>query len=115
MIYLNNKLTLKEARRIHGLTQRELSQRSKIAVITIQRIENPKEQLTATNEQTAEALAATLACTVDEIDWPHGLSNCGRPPHTGRPITKQPVAVTAFCETHHTILPFTGVCDDCNE
>lgn len=108
------KWKLADLRELHGITRQELCEISDISLGVIRRIERGDDEY-AVNERTAEALAEALACTVDEIDWPNGLSHLGRPPHTGRAIYHTHVTIinVAICEIHHLELSVTGVCFGC--
>jgi len=104
--------TLKEARDIHGLSQRALSELSGISTNTIGDIE--AGGVFKTHEGVALVLADKLALEVNEIYWPRGLSKVGRPPLTGKPLAPNVFLVMQLCGSCFIALPATGICDDCS-
>lgn len=67
-----------------------------------------------TNVTVAESIAEALGVTIDEVEWPNGLSNLGRPAHTGKPLkASQDTAKLEYCPVHYIQLPVSGVCDMC--
>ena len=107
-------VSLRDAREGRGLSARQLSELSGIAPGTIYGIENEYSPYSV-HCDTAQSLAAALNYKVNEINWPHGLSDLGRPPHTGATITRKqsPVVNHKVCKEHFIELPITGECSFC--
>ena len=90
----------------------ELAARADVHENVIRRAiaENPLK----THITSASAIAAALSVTVEDIRWINGLSTMGRAAHSGSPILNpnRPSHATT-CPVHFTLLPSSGVCDDC--
>lgn len=106
------KYTVKDLMGQQNLTIKELAQRSGLSVGVINRALRPSRH--KTNITCANAIAAALGVTVNDIDWINGTSDVGRSAHTGSPLLKHRTPEsTAVCPIHFTTLPISGVCDDC--
>ena len=92
-------LTLKEARDRLGLSKRDLANKSGISLGAIMAIEGLG--LYKTHSETARLLANSLGLKPEEIKWPRGLSDLGRPPETGGPTRTTPWQ-TMSCEQCNT-------------
>lgn len=110
------KYTLKEARAIHGMKQKDLAEASGVSQATVSCIERPTEKNKfAVNEETAKLLARALACDVNEIHWPNGVSYRGRPPCSGIKLTRTITGtIESICPNHFIVLPVSGECPHCN-
>lgn len=108
---------LQAAREAAGLSIADLSELSDISESAIRRIEGGKSPY-KTHVGVAAALATALNVAVGDLfDTVHELSDRGRPPMTGKPITKRHLSLVhvqeKFCQVHRLRLPQTGICDDC--
>jgi DNA-binding XRE family transcriptional regulator len=112
LITQSTTLTLKEARGILGMSMKELAEAAGVSIATISSVENGGPW--KTREDSAELLAGALGMTSEEICWPRGRSNRGRPAQSGKCITTSS-AVTSEkkCPKCFLILPLTNRCDDC--
>lgn len=128
---LTHKLTPKEAREILGLSRKEVVNLSGLSMATICRIESDETEWNI-HYLVAELLAETLACSVDEIEWPRSLSHHGRPPLTGRSLerklprrvttvtvvemTRYSVVTEACCPNCKIVqAPINGACACCGQ
>lgn len=113
---MTSKVSLRTARINKGLSVEQVRQLSDIPTGTIYRIEGENSPYKV-KYATAELLADAIDCRVDDIDWPNGLSDLGRNPHTGTPLRGRSGAHVdpKFCTTCFTQLPATetGQCDWC--
>jgi DNA-binding XRE family transcriptional regulator len=113
--YLTKRIyTLKEAREILGLSKKDLSKASGISMASIRYIEDDVKRVSKTNYGVALELARALGLSVEEIKWPRGLTNEGRPPKTGTPIAAYVVIRTALCPSCFMELPSSSICDNCS-
>ena len=113
MIRVTARYSLREARQTLDLTVDQLAREAHISTSVIYSIERGKTDGYCVNSDTASLIANALGCSVEEIDWPHGLSNRGRPPQTGKDIVMPPKATANVCPKCFTILPVSGLCDYC--
>lgn len=105
--------TIEQLRCARGLTATELARQAGVSINSIMRIERGSTSY-ATHESTAAALARVLGVSVNDIDWPRGLSMTGRPAQTGIPIgslTRR--TVPSVCPEHHIQRSVTGECPFC--
>lgn len=104
------KYTLREAQALLEVNNKTLSDMSGVSRTAIQRIHSGRKNPHQTNVRVAELLAEALGMSVNEIDWPNGLSDLGRPPLTGTPITVINVTVVTVncCDNCFIQLPLAG-------
>ena len=107
------RYSLREARQALDLTVKQLAREADISVSAIYSIEKGKPDGYCVNSDTASLIATALGCKVEEIDWPHGLSNRGRPPQTGKDAVTSQRRATNACPKCFTQLPVSGHCDYC--
>lgn len=105
--------TLNQARTILDVSVEWLAHEANINPNTIYRIETGASMY-ATHVTTASAIADALYMSVDELKWPNGLSEYGRPAMTGTPLTlRSHVTQDKFCPEHHLMLSVTNECISC--
>lgn len=111
----HQQFTLREAQRMRGLSDKALSKLSGISASAIYGIHSGTSPF-QTHIGVAELLAEALQMEISDIKWPKGLSNRGRPPLTGTPITVNVTIVNGkICPTCHIALPLCGgPCDNCS-
>lgn len=99
---------------IYDISAHELAKMAKVHTGTVMRAIFGGQF--KTNVTSAEAIADALGMNVEEIIWPNGLSNFGRPAHTGSSITKvvQCKQEHILCPVHNVVLPTASSrCDFC--
>ena len=101
--------TVKEARVLRGMSRRQLATATNLSIGTIGAIENDSGKY-KNHIGVAVAIADALALEVSEIVWPRGLSVKGRPPHTGKPISRKHLSLVADI----VLEPEVECCNDCN-
>lgn len=104
------RITLREARLTLEMTRHDLAIASGVSVAVIRRVENGGDDARIKDE-TACLIARSLACSVEEIDWPKGLSDRGRPPLTGAARRCGKITQAKYCPFCNLELPATGICD----
>lgn len=106
--------TLADLLGIYDISAHELAKMAKVHTGTVMRAIFGGQF--KTNVTSAEAIADALGVHVEEIIWPNGLSNFGRPARTGGPIVK-PVECQqeyTLCPVHNVVLPTASSrCDFC--
>ena len=115
------KYTLKEARQARGMSVSDLVRESQVSRSVITRIENG-DTTSNVRRETAQLLAGAVGYRVDEIAWPKGISDLGRPPLTGVAISRTRTVsftvtetVTPVCSVHQLALRAAdGGCDYCD-
>lgn len=100
------KWTLKQARETENLSRTKLSERSGISMNAIKNAECNDQNGPQTSYGVAYALAEALGRGIDDIWWPRGLTDRGRPAKTGAPIMTR--------RTTTVVEEFALVCDDCH-
>ena len=121
---MTQSYTLREVMDTLELSVEELSRLANISTAAIHRALSDTDTQ-QTNESVAHALCKAMGVSVGEVRWPRGLTNLGRPPHTGVKITKKITRTTVTEEISITIegypkctscnieLPLSMQCDGC--
>lgn len=124
---MTTKLTVAELLEILDKTPKWLIKKTKLSPTTIYRNLDDSPEYCKTQEAVAVAIADALGVSVNEIKWPRGLSERGRPAYTGKnqngnctsETTQISVTVTVTrsaapcCPIHHLQLSVSGVCSGC--
>lgn len=100
------KVSLRTARTSRGLSVEQLRQLTGLAAGTIYTIEGHYTDYSVKHD-TAQLLADALSYNVNDIDWPNGLSDLGRNPHTGGNVIRRQNSKVdpKFCTKCFTQLP----------
>ena len=111
------RYTLERIRSRLGLSQCKLSEMANVSIGAIRSIENGGYY--KTNVEVAERISRALGMNIDQIDWPRGLSNRGRPPGTGKEIeiTQHPTQpiYCPRCQLEYPLSWHPGeACDNCS-
>ena len=110
MVSLPAKLPLAEAMATLEVTVQDLKCMTGLNTNTVRRAVMGGR--VKTNITCAERIADALGMTINEINWPSGLTYVGRPALTGVPTrphhTKKPDALCPDCDV---LLPLSKLCD----
>lgn len=124
---MTTKFTVAELLEILDKKPKWLIKKTGLSATTIYRNLDDSPEYHKTQEAVAAAIANALGVSVNEIKWPRGLSERGRPAYTGKnqngnctTETTQisiTVTVTRFvtpcCPIHHLQLSVSGNCSGC--
>lgn len=105
---------LRTARKAAGLSRKQLAKKSGISIETIQAIENQTKAFKI-NIGTAQALEAALNLS-GKIFHPVELSHLGRPPMTGKPVSKHDLQCAHYeikCPHCYLLVPKLPYCGYC--
>lgn len=108
--------TLKQARKMRGLSQANLMRLSGVSTSVISFIETGYRRC-GVSYDVAYALSEALSLRITDIHWPFGLSNRGRPlgSKNGSMKTADDTRLNSpLCTTCFLVLPANGHCDCCD-
>jgi len=111
-VEMTTRVPLREIMNALDLSVDDLAELAGVHPSTVTRALIPGNQF-RTNEMSAQAIADALYLSVDQIEWANGVSTLGRPAKTGVTTQKTALRNVAACSIHFTILPATGICDEC--
>lgn len=101
------------ARLALGLTQNQLAAKAGISNFSVSNAENLSRNYRV-HQEVAAAIARALRKRVSDLFDAEELSNRGRKPKSGKPLTLSDESRVKVCPVHFVTLPHgTLVCDEC--
>lgn len=112
------KRKLKELREKKKLSIVSLAAKADVSESLIEMIEAGRPDGSKTNRESARLIVKALKLSgqsveIDDIDWPNGLTDVGRPPSTGRPTTRTGPINIAHCPSCNVQIPAGTSCVMC--
>lgn len=107
------KYSLGHAMAVLGVSRAWLAQHAGVCADTIGRLLSDTNPY-AVQDEVAHRVAGALGMTVEEIEWPHGISQLGRPAGTGITCARSTARSAKYCTTCGTMIPAALTdCESC--